>query len=126
MEMAGLWKAWKAKGRLPPLSTSPLEISPSAGEISTFPQLRRVLLLSERRASKELRSVGGGKVEIQKQDSHFPTTPTACGSKEKGILWKNAAGRLRRHQSGTHLKRFGGGAPRRAQGQGVIVAEREL
>ena len=41
MEMTGLWKAWKAKDRLPPLSTSPLEISPTAGEIPTFPQLRR-------------------------------------------------------------------------------------
>src|SRR5437867_2234584 len=38
--MPGLWKEWKAKGRLPTLSTSPLEISPKAGEISTFPQLR--------------------------------------------------------------------------------------
>ena len=25
MEMAGLWKEWKAKGRLPTLSTSPWE-----------------------------------------------------------------------------------------------------
>src|SRR5437667_3446049 len=39
--MPGLWKAWKAKGRLPTLSTSPLEISPTAGEIPTFPQRRR-------------------------------------------------------------------------------------
>jgi hypothetical protein len=39
--MAGLWKDWKAKGRLPTLPTSPLEISPKAGEIPTFPQLRR-------------------------------------------------------------------------------------
>src|SRR3989442_7847342 len=39
--MPGLWKAWKAKGRLPPLSTSPLGISPKAGEIPTFPQRRR-------------------------------------------------------------------------------------
>jgi hypothetical protein len=39
--MTGLWKAWKAKSRLTPLSTSPLEISPKAGEISTFPPLRR-------------------------------------------------------------------------------------
>jgi len=37
---------------------SPLEISPKAGEIPTFPQLRRL-----RR----------GKVENQKQVSHFPT-----------------------------------------------------
>ena len=28
--MPGLWKAWKAKGRLPTLSTSPLGISPKA------------------------------------------------------------------------------------------------
>jgi hypothetical protein len=41
VEMPGLWKAWKAKSRLPPLSTSPLEISPKAGDIPTFPQLRR-------------------------------------------------------------------------------------
>jgi hypothetical protein len=34
VEMPGLWKEWKAKGRLPTLSTSPLEISPRAGEIS--------------------------------------------------------------------------------------------
>ena len=39
--MPGLWKAWKAKSRLPTLSTSPLEISPTAGEIPTFPQRRR-------------------------------------------------------------------------------------
>src|ERR1035437_3506998 len=41
MEMPGLWKAWKAKSRLTTLSTSPLEISPTAGEIPTFPQRRR-------------------------------------------------------------------------------------
>ena len=37
---------------------SPLEISPKAGEIPTFPQLRRLR---------------GGKVENQNQVSHFPT-----------------------------------------------------
>jgi hypothetical protein len=41
VEMPGRWKAWKAKGRLPPLSTSPLENSPKAGELPTFPQRRR-------------------------------------------------------------------------------------
>jgi len=39
--MPGLWKAWKAKGRLSTLSTSPLEIPPKDGAIPTFPQLRR-------------------------------------------------------------------------------------
>jgi len=56
--MPGLWKAWKAKGRLPTLSTSPLEISPKAGEIPTFPQLRR----------KQA-------VEKWKTKSRFPTFP---------------------------------------------------
>jgi hypothetical protein len=125
VEMAGLWKAWKAKGRLTPLSTSPLEISPSTGEIPTFPQLRRVLVVSERRASKELRSVGRGKVEIQEQDSHFSTAPRACDSKEEGILLRTPKV-LERHPSGTYLKRFSGGAPRRVQGQGVIVVDAEL
>jgi len=41
VELPGLWKVWKAKGRLPPLATSPLEISPQPGEIPTFPQFRR-------------------------------------------------------------------------------------
>jgi hypothetical protein len=41
VEMPGLWKAWKAKSRLPTLSTSPLEIPPKGGEIPTFPQLAR-------------------------------------------------------------------------------------
>ena len=57
VEMPGLWKEWKAKSRLPTLSTSPLGISPKGGEIPTFPQL-----LAKR----------SGKVENQKQVSHFP------------------------------------------------------
>src|SRR5215469_5001410 len=64
--MPGLWKAWKAKGRLPTLSTSPLEISPKAGEIPTFPQLRR-----------------RGRMENQKQVSHFPTAPSRYLKKPK-------------------------------------------
>src|SRR5271157_3761010 len=56
--MAGLWKVWKAKTRLPPLSTSPLGISPTAGEIPTFPQRRR------RR-----------RMEKWKTKSRFPTFP---------------------------------------------------
>jgi hypothetical protein len=35
-----------------------------------------------RNQSSEIGTVGRGKVEIQKQDFHFPTAPTACGSKE--------------------------------------------
>ena len=56
--MPGLRKAWKAKSRLPTLSTSPLGISPTAGEIPTFPQLR-------------LR----GRMEKWKTKSMFPTFP---------------------------------------------------
>ena len=59
--MPGLWKGWKAKSRLPPLSTSPLEISPTPGEIPTFPQRRR-------RGRME-------KLENQEQVFHFPTAP---------------------------------------------------
>src|SRR5204862_5442810 len=66
--MPGLWKAWKAKGRLPTLSTSPLEISPTTGEIPTFPQRRRL---------------GRGKVENQKQVFHFPTAPISLSQKYK-------------------------------------------
>src|SRR5579875_3902440 len=54
MEMTGLWKAWKAQSRLPPLSTSPLGISPKGGEIPTAP------------------AKWSGKVENQNQVSHFP------------------------------------------------------
>ena len=41
VEMPGLWKVWKSKGRLSTLATSPLEIPPKDGAIPTFPQLRR-------------------------------------------------------------------------------------
>jgi hypothetical protein len=58
VEMPGLWKAWKAKRRLPTLSTSPLEISPKGGEIPTFPQLGRS---------------GLGKWKTKRQVSHFPS-----------------------------------------------------
>ena len=40
MEMAGRWKAWKAKGRISTLPTAPWK-SRKTGEIPTFPQLRR-------------------------------------------------------------------------------------
>jgi hypothetical protein len=56
--MPELWKAWKAKNSLPPLSTSPLEISPKGGEIPTFPQLWR-----------------RGRMEKWKTKSRFPTFP---------------------------------------------------
>jgi hypothetical protein len=43
-------------------------------------------------------SVGCGKVEIQNQDSHFSTTPSACGSKEKSVPKKHANPKNRLHK----------------------------
>jgi hypothetical protein len=76
--MAGLWKAWKTKSRFPTLPTSPLEISPEAGEIPTFPQLRR-------RGAE-------GKVENQKQVFHFPTAPCLLFLSQKKKKKPNAGG----------------------------------
>jgi hypothetical protein len=67
--MAGLWKAWKAKGRLPTLPTSPLEISPKDKRDSPIPTAP---------ATKT-----DGKVENQKQVSHFPTASIALSTKEQ-------------------------------------------
>ena len=96
--MPGLWKAWKAKNRLPPLSTSPLEISPKGGEIPTFPQLRR------------------GRMEKWKTKSGFPTFPPPRMNME--IKNKNrAAGGLRPPP--------GGGRSAPPKSQKVIVVDRE-
>ena len=67
--MAGLWKAWKAKGRLPTLPTSPLEISPKGWRDSHIPTAP---------ATK-----ADGKVENQKQVSHFPTASIPLSRKNK-------------------------------------------
>src|ERR1017187_4482991 len=56
--MPGPWKECEAKRSLPPLSPSPLEISPKGGAIPTFPQLRR-----------------RGRMEKWKPKSRFPTFP---------------------------------------------------
>ena len=59
VEMPGLWKAWKAKSRLPPLSTAPWK---SRQGQARFPH-------SHSSDGKQ----ADGKVENQKQVSHFPT-----------------------------------------------------
>jgi hypothetical protein len=51
-------------------------------------------LIGETRKARIQIWVGGGKVEIQKQDSHFTTAPAACGNKEE------KPGRLRRPKGG--------------------------
>jgi hypothetical protein len=60
VEMPGLWKAWKAKSRLTTLSTSPWK---SRQRRARFPH------------SHSADDEGDGKVENQKQVSHFPTAP---------------------------------------------------
>src|ERR1017187_8354767 len=80
--MPGLWKAWKAKSRLPPLSTSPLEIPPKGGAIPTFPQLRRRGRL--------------GKWKTQKRIPTFPPPRMYMDLKEKN----RAAGELRPPRGG--------------------------
>jgi hypothetical protein len=56
--MTGLWKPWKAKSRLPPVSTGPWK---SRQEQARFPHFHS--------SGDE----ADGKVENQKQVSHFPT-----------------------------------------------------
>jgi hypothetical protein len=53
----GAVESVESQNQASPSFHSPLEISPKAGEIPTFPQLRRLR---------------GGKVENQNQVSHFP------------------------------------------------------
>jgi len=57
-----------------------------------LPQLRRRALLEHKTQKQESGLGGGGKVEIQKQDFHFPTAPTACGSKEEELSTKTKIG----------------------------------
>lgn len=59
VEMPGLWKAWKAKSRLPPLSTAPWE---SRQGQARFPHFH----------SSDGKQADG-KVENQRQVSHFST-----------------------------------------------------
>jgi hypothetical protein len=68
--MTERWKAWKTKSRFSTLPSAPWK-SRKGGEIPTFPQ---VLLPSppSNKTGEGGRTVGYGKVEIQRQDSHFP------------------------------------------------------
>ena len=82
VEMAEWWKAWKSKSRISPLPTAPWK-SRKSREIPTFPQLRRR---------------DGGKVENQKQVSHFPTAFSWVEGKTK-------SSRLRRRRKRGHFYR---------------------
>jgi len=85
VEMAERWKAWKSKGRISPLPTVAWK-SRKQREIPTFPQLRR--------------KQADGKVENQKQVSHFPTAtnPLSPGTQTR------AAGGLRPPPGGGALR----------------------
>jgi hypothetical protein len=69
VEMTGLWKPWKAKSRLPPVSTSPWE---SRQGQARFPHFHS--------SGDE----ADGKVENQKQVSHFPTAISLSQNKKPG------------------------------------------
>ena len=67
-------------------SHTPLEISQKARD-SHFPTAPTTVS-SPRTETKQKQNLngGGGKVEIQKQDSHLSTAPTACGARKKTFL----------------------------------------
>src|SRR5712692_9155041 len=112
--MPGLWKEWKAKGRLPTLSTSPLGISPKAGEIPTFPQLRRVLHVSDRTAGKK-RIGKCGRWKSGNPKPGFPLFHRPDSLRQQGgkPFMEEPPGPSSASKVGTFLKRLGGGAPRR-------------
>ena len=60
-----------------------LEISQTARDFHICHSSGGQWLIGEKRRSKNPDWVGGGKVEIQKQDSHFSTAPAACGRRKK-------------------------------------------
>jgi hypothetical protein len=72
----------KRKSMLSTVSTPPWK-SRKGGEIPTFPQRRRLLGWTVREGAEAEELVCRGKVEIQKQDSHFPTAPMACGARKE-------------------------------------------
>jgi hypothetical protein len=69
--MTGLWKPWKAKSRLPPVSTGPWK---SRQKQATFPH------------SHSSDGEADGKVENQKQVSHFPTAISLSQNKKPGTV----------------------------------------
>src|SRR5882724_2864147 len=71
VEMTGLWKPWKAKSRLPPVSTGPWK---SRQERARFPHFHS--------SGDE----ADGKVENQKQVSHFPTAISLSQNKKPGTV----------------------------------------
>jgi hypothetical protein len=68
-------------------SHSSLEISPKPRDSHISTASATGIDIGETEATAR-RIVGPGKVEIQNQDSHFPTAPTACGARETAFKKK--------------------------------------
>src|ERR1022692_4947424 len=79
--MPTVWKPWKSNNRISTAPTASWQ-SRESSEIPTFPQLLRFVIASQPN-NPGCRTGRGGKVEIQKQDSLFPTAPMACGARKK-------------------------------------------
>jgi hypothetical protein len=54
-----------------------------------------LLIILELKTKKRRRTVGHGKVEIQDQDSHFPTAQNACGARKKTAVYTKHLTHLR-------------------------------
>jgi hypothetical protein len=80
----GSMEAGENQKRVLPGSHTPSEISQTPRD-SHFSTATTTAARAPRRAGKPNRNgnEGRGKVEIQKQDSHFPTAPIACGARRK-------------------------------------------
>jgi len=102
-----LWK-WRrvesgeSKNRLPPLPTTPWK-SRRRREIPHSHSSDDGLQDGESE-NKNWKLLGRGKLEIQKRDSHFPTAPAACGSKEETIYRTKNRDRLRRPKRDTSIE----------------------
>jgi hypothetical protein len=71
MEMTGPWKGRKTKSRFSALPHRPLEISPTPRDFHI--PTASPIYPPRRKIGGSRRTGGYGKVEIQNQDSHFPT-----------------------------------------------------
>jgi len=80
---------------------------------------------TEQQTRKESESVGHGKVEIQDQDSHFPTAPTACGNKEGNHFVEKPSGPSSVAKAGDISKEVWRLRCAPPAAQGVIVVDRE-
>jgi len=97
VENDGTVESVESQRQASPSFHEPLEISPRAGEIPTFPQLRRVVLSqTEKQAKQESRSVGRWKSGNPK--AGFPLSHRPRGQRLQGAkapMEEPRGGRLR-------------------------------